>query len=336
MNDDEERGIFDALSALVLLLAALAGAYAPRYLAFSGSGAKDGSGTNGALFHLGNMLSGGVMLSAGFCHLLADSLSQLGTQGAFPTATFLAACGYILTLVADQIVQQYTEGGSEGAASPTKALGGSERRTPAAQLAAKLAALKPNNGALTGENGHARTSTDVRHAHKGSADDLESGEADGLLSRSPRGGSPRGGVPANNCASGSHAVQVSSLLLARKLPFATALLLAAALCVHSVLEGIALGAQRTMRESEDIMIAIAAHKGLAAYALGASVMQSGASPARFWSVIGTFAAATPMGILVGFAFSEFSSGSGGAYMSALASGVYLLAACQGLCQPDKP
>lgn len=44
---------------------------------------------------------------------------------------------------------------------------------------------------------------------------------------------------------------------AKKLNFATALLLAAALCVHSVLEGMALGAQPSMRSTQDIMLAIA-------------------------------------------------------------------------------
>jgi hypothetical protein len=60
----------------------------------------------------------------------------------------------------------------------------------------------------------------------------------------------------------------------RRLTFATALLLAGALCIHSVLEGMALGAQPTLRGTEDIFLAIVAHKGLAAYALGASIVES--------------------------------------------------------------
>jgi zinc transporter 1/2/3 len=64
------------------------------------------------------------------------------------------------------------------------------------------------------------------------------------------------------------------LLSHKKLSFATAVLLAAALCIHSILEGIALGAQQNMRDTQDIMLAIAAHKGLAAYALGASIVES--------------------------------------------------------------
>ena len=64
------------------------------------------------------------------------------------------------------------------------------------------------------------------------------------------------------------------LLSHKKLSFATAVLLALALCIHSILEGIALGAQQNMRDTQDIMLAIAAHKGLAAYALGASIVES--------------------------------------------------------------
>lgn len=60
----------------------------------------------------------------------------------------------------------------------------------------------------------------------------------------------------------------------RPLSFATSLLLACALCIHSILEGLALGAQQSMQATEDIMLAIAAHKGLAAYALGASIVES--------------------------------------------------------------
>lgn len=41
-----------------------------------------------------------------------------------------------------------------------------------------------------------------------------------------------------------------------------------------MLEGIALGAQTSMKDTQDIMVAIAAHKGLAAYALGASLVES--------------------------------------------------------------
>ncbi len=57
------------------------------------------------------------MLSAGFCHLLADALRHLSFVGRFPMAPFLAAVGYIITLTADQFVQAVAESSSSGGSS---------------------------------------------------------------------------------------------------------------------------------------------------------------------------------------------------------------------------
>lgn len=43
------------------------------------------------------------MVSAGFCHLLGESLRQMRSTGRFPLPTFLCGLGYMLTLVADKI-----------------------------------------------------------------------------------------------------------------------------------------------------------------------------------------------------------------------------------------
>jgi hypothetical protein len=77
------------------------------------------------------------MLSAGFCHLLADSLRNLPFSGRFPTATFLAALGYIVTLVADQIVHLVADS-AFGAGAGTLDSGCAPRR-PAAWLASRRA-----------------------------------------------------------------------------------------------------------------------------------------------------------------------------------------------------
>lgn len=47
---------------------------------------------------------------------------------------------------------------------------------------------------------------------------------------------------------------------------------------------------------------------------------------RFWTVIGLFSLATPVGIFVGFGMSGIASGHGGAALSALASGTFLYVA----------
>ncbi|KAG2429027.1 hypothetical protein HXX76_011269 [Chlamydomonas incerta] len=320
------------------------------------------------------MLSAGVMLSAGFCHLLADAHRHLLFVGRFPLANFLAACGYIITLLADQVVQVVSEANAAAAisTSSTSGAGGAAeyRKLPAAELTSAHTRASADAAGLTtavhreghhhhrGSNGsamagdpeaggdtlHSRSSGAVNGAGGGGgggsgaagsgaklplladsrsgAGDRDRDEAAPLLARTHSVTAATKGV--DDCHVGGVAVLLGAG--GRKLSFATAVLLAAALCIHSILEGMALGAQVSMRSTEDIMVAIAAHKGLAAYALGASIVESGASSARFWTVIGCFAAATPLGIGIGYGLSSSANSRPGAALSALASGTFLYVA----------
>jgi len=108
--------------------------------------------------------------------------------------------------------------------------------------------------------------------------------------------------------------------------FITAMLMGVALCFHSLLEGAALGAQETITNSLHIFIAIVSHKGLAAYALGSSLVESRVNMEKFWKVIVPFTLASPAGILLGFLLSELAKGMGAAAASALASGTFLFVA----------
>ncbi len=148
----DERLAFDIFSAILLLAVAVLGSWLPLHLSkrdAAASGGKGGghqssSGNTGSkvAYHLGNCLSAGVMLSAGYCHLLADALHNLSFVGRFPMvrpllllllpsllpdlapravicgrgarfcaalprshvwqATFLAAVGFLVTLASDQ------------------------------------------------------------------------------------------------------------------------------------------------------------------------------------------------------------------------------------------
>jgi zinc transporter 1/2/3 len=74
-------------------------------------------------------------------------------------------------------------------------------------------------------------------------------------------------------------------------------------------------------------VAVAAHKGLAAYALGAAVVDAGAgSGRRFWSTVGAFAAATPVGIAAGAVLADAATGGAAAAVSALAAGTFVYVA----------
>lgn len=101
---DAARLAFDLFSCALMFLTGAIGAYTAKWLAGSADSERSIS------FQLGNCLSGGVMLSAGFVHLLADAIEDMGIT-TYPYACLLSACGYILTLTADQFVAMHTQGG---------------------------------------------------------------------------------------------------------------------------------------------------------------------------------------------------------------------------------
>jgi len=102
---------FDTISAFTLALTAAIGAYLPVYLAHKDRAA---GGTGRSLVYiLGNMFSAGVMLSAGFCHLLGEALKQMPKMQ-FPLAPFLCGLGYLLTLLADRFVASGLSSSSDG------------------------------------------------------------------------------------------------------------------------------------------------------------------------------------------------------------------------------
>jgi zinc transporter 1/2/3 len=94
-------------------------------------------------------------------------------------------------------------------------------------------------------------------------------------------------------------------------PYAYVLLLV--LSVHSIILGVALGAQRSSTSALAIFIAIVAHKAMAGFALGVSYHRAGASLRRTIPVAAFFSSMTPLGILAGTAVDALAS-SGGRFL----------------------
>jgi zinc transporter 1/2/3 len=91
-------------------------------------------------------------------------------------------------------------------------------------------------------------------------------------------------------------------------PYAFILLLV--LSVHSIILGVALGAQKSLTSALAIFIAIMAHKAMAGFALGVSYHRAGTSLQRVAPVAAFFSSMTPLGILTGTAVDALvSSGS---------------------------
>lgn len=71
------------------------------------------------------------------------------------------------------------------------------------------------------------------------------------------------------------------------------------LSVHSVILGLALGAQSALSGTVIVFLAIVAHKGAAGFALGVGYQRSGLPRRRALPQLGFFTAMTPLGIVVG-------------------------------------
>jgi len=114
-----------------------------------------------------------------------------------------------------------------------------------------------------------------------------------------------------------------------------ACLLTVVLSIHSVLAGIALGTLMSFASFLVIFIAIIAHKGSAAFALGVNVRKAQLSRRGMIQLIVVFSLMTPLGILFGTVFSSvlsvYSGQMAAAMFNAIAAGTFIyMAAFHGL------
>lgn len=82
-------------------------------------------------------------------------------------------------------------------------------------------------------------------------------------------------------------------------PLSVPLVLLAVLSVHSVILGLALGAQRATGGAVIVFLAIIAHKGAAGFALGTGYARAGYERRRALPHVSFFSAMTPLGIVLG-------------------------------------
>ena len=76
-----------------------------------------------------------------------------------------------------------------------------------------------------------------------------------------------------------------------------------------------------------ILIAVLAHKGTAAFALGVSMLRSKMDRKKFLTIIAFFSLMTPLGLFLGYLFSIWLSGNAEqifeAFFDALAAGTFI-------------
>lgn len=102
------------------------------------------------------------------------------------------------------------------------------------------------------------------------------------------------------------------------------------LSVHSVIAGIALGAEEHVTRALVILFAILAHKGSASFAIGINLARKGFMKGQLIKVTTFFSVMTPIGVLIGAGFSKFLTGGGEevfeGVFDALAAGTFLYVA----------
>ena len=94
----------------------------------------------------------------------------------------------------------------------------------------------------------------------------------------------------------------------------------AALSVHSLFEGLALGLATSPLT---LFVAILLHKGLESLALACEFVDASFSPRKAWVVISAFACITPVGIAVGLLVGESVSEVVSGVLTGLSAGTFL-------------
>lgn len=113
-----------------------------------------------------------------------------------------------------------------------------------------------------------------------------------------------------------------------------------ALSIHSLLAGLALGAQPELTQALIISVAIVAHKSAGGFALGVSLARSNLSSTQAWRLVALFASATPIGGLVGAALGASFDGDLGSTLEAsflsIAAGTFVYVATFDILREEFP
>jgi len=95
-----------------------------------------------------------------------------------------------------------------------------------------------------------------------------------------------------------------------------------ALVIHSVIEGMSIGASTRVASLVGIFIAVGAHKAMAGFALGSELLRTWTKHTTFYCVF-IFAVCSPVGIMIGNYANAVLTGTGVGVLLAIASGTFL-------------
>lgn len=303
------------------LASGLIGVYAARF--GSGSGSK-----RQGVMGFANAFASGVLLAAGLVCMLPDATEQLPLK---MCAYVIAGCA-ILSLILVEELAMWLATPSED--SPSAAC------YKLVEEVSEASSSTPTNHA----NSHSKATRKVSVSAAGlkAYDKIKSGARNmskklELLKSAPKLTAPS--TPSSADSDCFHLMDIDDLLDSeggpqlscdgammlgsQGLPASKALCLFVALSFHSVMEGIGLGTTKKVSMLISISVAILAHKGLAAFALGSALCKTNLSARRFGVMAIIFSSGTPVGIAIGVVVAENFDGPAVSVCTAIAAGTFL-------------
>ena len=248
----------------------------------------------------GILFSAGVLLAGGFVHMLNDSNEDFLDAGvdnfpwAFAISGVTVACLMCFEIALERVLGGYMKKKQEGAINETKEVGSS------AAVASSSSSNPPSQ---------------------------EEAEEGGTTSqdKTPENESPETFNEQDNL--GHVHVQLHG---EKDNPF-SAIILTLALSVHSIIEGLGIGATTDISTIQSAFVAIAVHKGFTAFALAQGMIsggywKKGESHLYFYLSLGTFIIVALIGIAIGWGVSTVGEGAPVAALVGVTSGSFIYVA----------
>ncbi|KAL6072924.1 Zinc transporter ZIP3 [Balamuthia mandrillaris] len=295
-----------------------------------------------ALLSLGNALSGGVFLCIGLAHLLPEAEEQLRearlAEG-IPVSPLLAIAGFSLVLFVEKVFMGNAH--SHQVLAVSTAAG--ERHVTADMIVVPRQ-LIPHYGAagslrergLLGQHHHHHhgvegggfqtmyfggEGTTVQEEVQNRRLSLDEYKA--YLELQHEGEHQRLLQQRASEHEGHQHIEVTQRPV---VPYILALVLS----IHSVIEGLALGVESTVSQTTLLLIAIASHKWIEAFAFGTSFVKEGVKLKSWVGILAIYSTATPIGIGIGIGLNSALSGRSAfiaeGLLESLAAGTFLYVA----------
>jgi zinc transporter ZupT len=303
------------VSMAVIFLSATAGSVSARCLR-----------ANARALSLALIFGGGVFVSAGFIHLLG-SAQQAFAADAYPWATFWCSVGVMATLLVEEstiaLLRWREAKAKQCKTCPPIASSSLGKTTYGTAVSPLLLSVQEQQKQTQQQQTQQQQQVQRQQTPPANpASPL-------LLNLNSPGGSARS-ISSTGLTAGGGGSEAPCPVHPGGTPEgkAMAVILYLALSFHSFMEGLGVGVS-SAGAAWGLTFAIVAHKGVATFALGTSVVRSGVSTLEYALAMLPFCCVTPVGVLVGMSIQSSGNDRLTNTVLALAGGTFI---CIGLME----